>query len=147
MENDQLTHTQLISLLPTQKELKNYLAKCECDAVEIAIHQITTDIVASPTNHELWCDLAYAFGRNLEMQWRYFYVAHRLCPSSMKILESLASSCNMLGDHKQAMHLMEKVIACASSDEERVNSIESKNWMQFELSRCATPICESFLHH
>ena len=108
-----------LSLLPTQEELKKYLSKVKCDAVEIAIHRITTDIVASSANHELWCDLAYAFGRNQELQWKYFYVAHRLCPGSMKILENLARSCNMLGDYKQAMQLMEKVIACASGDEER----------------------------
>ncbi|OGT15447.1 MAG: hypothetical protein A3J49_08565 [Gallionellales bacterium RIFCSPHIGHO2_02_FULL_57_16] len=148
MENEQLTHTQLASLLPTQEELKRYLSKVKCDAVEIAIHRITTDIVAAPTSHELWCDLAFAFGRTPELQCKYFYVAHRLCPDNMKILENLASSCNLLGDYKQAMQLMEKVIVCASSDEERVDSIESKNRMQFfELSRRATPNCESWLHH
>lgn len=148
MKKEQLTHTQLIGLLPTQKELKTYLARCECDAVEIAIHRITTDIVASPTNHELWCDLAFAFGRTPELQCKYFYVAHRLCLGNMKILENLAHSCNILGDHKQAMRLMEKVIACASGDEERADSVESKKQMQFfELSRRAAPNSESWLHH
>lgn len=148
MKNEQLTHAQLTSLLPTQEEFKKYLAKVKCDAVEIAIHRIMTDIAASPANHELWCDLAFAFGRTPELQCKYFYVAHKLCPDNMKILENLASSCNILGDYKQAMHLMEKVIACASGDEERANSVEFKNRMQFfELSRRATPNCESWLHH
>lgn len=148
MENEQLTHAQLTSLLPTQEELKKYLAKVKCDAVEIAIHRITTDIAASPANDELWCDLAFAFGRTPELQCKYFYVAHRLCPGNMKILENLAHSCNILGDHEQAMRLMEKVISCASSDEERADLVESKKQMQFfELSRRAAPNSESWLHH
>lgn len=134
------TLVQFEMLLPTQREIRELMACCGCEEDEVdarleqAIHRITADIVASPTNHELWRDLAHAFGLDQELKWKYLHVAHTLQPGNFQVLTDLAFTYYLLGDSQEAISLMDKVIACANNDNDRAIGIEYINSMKFPES-------------
>ena len=153
--SEQLIPTQIAMLLPTHQNIDELVERCRAsddgwDPRRIwRIRKLMENIVDYPYLPGYWIDLATAFEMHDELQWKYFHIAHRLRPdSSIGLLECIASSCNNLGDFKQAMDLIDEAIARAPTDEERASAIEHKQFMQFnERVRYATPVCVSRMDH
>lgn len=124
IQAESFTPARIVSLLPTQREIRELMTRMGCEEDEVipqlerAIHQFTADIVTTPTNHELWRDLAHAFGLQQEMRWKYLLIAHQLCPSDLRVLGDLAWTCDMLGDHQQALGIHNQRLALAETEEE-----------------------------
>jgi tetratricopeptide (TPR) repeat protein len=153
-QTELFTPVQITNLLPTQRDIRELMMKMGCEGdetipkIEKAINQITAAIIASPTNFNLWRDLAHAFGLVLELQWKYLFIAQRLSPDNLAILGDIAWTCDMLGDHQQAVSILNQRLAVAENDDERAKAQEDICWMQFqERSQSATVGIESLAHH
>lgn len=145
---------QVVKLLPTQREIRELMTRIGCAEDEVeprlerAIYRIVADIVRTPTDHELWRDLAHAFGLLQEMRWKYLLIAHQLCPGDLKVLGDLAWTCDMLGDHQQALRIQNQRLALAETAGERDQVLEDISRMHFnEQAERASPLLESFVHH
>jgi len=154
IQAESFTPEQVVKLLPTQKEIRELMTRVGCKDDEVdprlerAIHQLTAGIVTTPTNHELWRDLANAFGLRQEMRWKYLLIAHQLCPNDLGVLGDLAWTCDMLGDHQQALGIHNQRLALAETEEVQNQVLEDISWMQFnERAERAWPQLESFVSH
>jgi len=151
---ESFTPVQIANLLPTQKEICALMVRLGCKEDEVypdllrAIRRIMAGIATSPTNHQLWRDLALAFGIQPEMKWKYLYIAHKLCPSDLVVLGEIAWICDMLGDYQQAEKIQCQRVALAGTPEERAKVLEDISCMEFnELAQRASVQLESFMHH
>ena len=130
---------KLTMLLPTRGDICELIPALGCVETETfgdvrhaqAIHQLVAEIVASPTNHEAWRDLALAFGLNQMLRWKYLHVANCLKPNDFQTLDALSFSHTMLGDGDGAFSLMEKAIACAASEQEHAQGTERMAFLRF----------------
>lgn len=133
--------SQLASLLPGQDDIKtvfdmmmNEDGNDRCaTSWKGAVHRLTAGIVANPDNSELWYDLACAFGLWDMMQWRYLFVAHRIDPENSGHTEAMAWAFYRMGDRNQAIGLIKKAIATATSEEDRLSLIKSRMRMEEQL--------------
>ena len=128
---------QLASLLPYHDDIKamfDILAEDNGKKIATswkrAVRRLAADIVDNPSNPELWYDMACAFGLRGMMQWKYLLVAHRIDPENTRYMEALAWAFFRMGDHNQAIGLVDKAIATSEKDEVRLNLIESKMRMK-----------------
>ncbi|MDP4028408.1 MAG: hypothetical protein Q8P42_05510 [Gallionella sp.] len=144
-----MSREKLTMLLPTEADISELIPNLGCVETETygdvrhaqAIHQFVADIVATPTNHEAWRDLAHAFGLNQLLRWKYLSVANGLQPNDYKILSDLSSSHLLLGDKEGAFRLMEEAIACTSNEKERSEGAEMMVWWRFPiLTECNTAL-------
>lgn len=144
-----MRHERLTMLLPTHSDICELIPALGCVETETfgdvrhaqAIHQFVADIVASPTNHEAWRDLAHAFGSNQMLRWKYLYIANCLKPNDYQILDDLSFSHAMLGDKEGAFRLLEKAIACAASEQEHAAGAERMTFLRFpQFVECRTTV-------
>lgn len=144
-----LSREKLTMLLPTHNDIRELIPALGCAVTETfgdvrhaqAIHQFIADIVATPTNHEAWRDLALAFGTNQMLRWKYLYVANCLKPNDYQILDYLSFSHTMMGDTEGALALMEKAIACAVSEQEHAQGTERMAFLRFpQFVECNTTV-------
>lgn len=132
--------SQLASLLPHHDDIKAIFdmmaeenGKKVASSWEGAVHRLTAGIVNNPNDTELWYDLACAFGQWGMKQWRYLFVAHRIDPENTRYIEALAWSIHRMGDHNQAINLVNKAITTATREEDRLSLIESRMRMEEQL--------------
>ena len=121
--------SQLASLLPHHDDIRILLESCE-EKESLpwvgAIRRLTANIINNPNDSELWFELSRAFGLWPMVEWKYLFVAHRIAPENAKYLEYLAWSCERMGGHGQAIGLINKAIAIAENDADRLSFIEAK---------------------
>lgn len=128
---------QLASLLPHHDDLKAgfdiFVAENGekmASSWEGAVRRLTAGIIKNPDDTELWHDMACAFGQWGMLQWKYLFVAHRIDPGNTRYTEALAWAFYHMGDHNQAIGLVNKAIATADKDEDRLSLIKSKMMME-----------------
>lgn len=136
---------KLTVLLPTHSEISELIPAFGCIETETfgdvrlaeAINRIVASIVSTPTNHELWRDLANAFGMNPMQRWKYLYIANCLKPDDFQILKELSYTLSIMGDMQGAISLMENAVACATNESERLDGIENTVCLRFpQLAEC-----------
>lgn len=126
---------QLASLLPHHDDIKAVLEFCAGDEEHApsligAIRRLMAGIIYNPNDAELWYDLSCAFGLWHLTGWKFILVAHRIDPENIKYLKQLAITYNHLGDCKQAIGLMNKALAIADKDVDRIPIINLKMRME-----------------
>lgn len=136
--------SQLASLLPHHDDIKavfDMMAeedgndKC-ASSWNGAVHRLTAGIVNNPNDTELWYDLACAFGQWSMKQWKYLFVAHRIAPENTTYMQALAWAFYRMGDHNQAIGLVNRAISIADKDVDRLSLIETRMCMekQFDVT-------------
>ncbi len=126
---------QLAILLPHHDDIKVLLEFCEKEGDDAspwvgAICRLTADIINNPNDAELWYDLSRVFGLWHLTEWKFLFVAHRIDPENFKYLKQLAITYDHLGDCKQAIGLMNKALAIADKDSDRILLIHLKMRME-----------------
>lgn len=119
----------LASLLPNQEDM-NTVMKFNNEGLNKAIRRFIAEITSSPNDAELWYDLSRAFGQLHMIEWRFVFVAHLIDPKNIKYLQQLAITYNFLGDCDQAISLMNKALAIADKDVDRIGLIHLKMRME-----------------
>lgn len=134
--------SQLASLLPHHDDIKAVFDIYAKDngrkmaySWEGAVRRLAAGIIDNPNDTELWYDLAGAFGQWDMMKWKFIFVAHRINPENTANIEALAWCIYRLGDHKQAIGLVNKALATADKDADRASLIESKMRMENQPNR------------
>ncbi len=127
--------SQLAILLPHYDDIKAVLESCEGNEEQAsgwigAIRRLMADIIYNPNDAELWFDLSRAFGLWGMIEWKFLFVAHRIDPENIKYIDHLARSYDRMGDHKQAICLMNKALAIADKDVDRIPIIYLKMRME-----------------
>lgn len=145
----EMSREKLTMLLPTNSEICELIPALGCVETQTfgdvrhaqAIHQFVAEIVASPANHEAWRDLAFAFGMNQMLRWKYLSIANCLKPNDFQILDALSFSHTMLGDKEGAFTLIESAIACAANDEEHAIGEARMAFLRFpQFVECQTMV-------
>lgn len=130
--------SQLAGLLPHHDDIKAAFdmmveedgnSKC-ASSWKRAVHRLTAGIINNPDDAGLWHDLAGAFGLWSMKQWKYLFVAHRIAPGNTTYMQALAWAFYRMGDHNQAIGLVNKAIAIADNGGDRFSLIESKMMME-----------------